>query len=562
MNEAFRAAADLDEWLGDPLDPASKISERDALAADRAAVFPVDAVESLNRWGVQYSYVPPAHGGRMDDVLTPMLQMRNVARRDVTVAVAHGKTFLGALPSWIAGADAARRMAELVRSGQAVSWGLTESGRGSDLLRSATTATPSGDQLVIRGGKWPVNNATRGRAMSALVRTTGEVSPRALTLVLVDKQDIDPRRVRYLPKVPTHGIRGADISGVDWDDARVPMAGTVGESGTGLETVLKALQITRPVCTALSLGAADQAQGAVLDFLIGRRQFGSSLHEFAGAQLEAGAVVADALTAEATSFVAARHVANRTEELALVSALAKFIVPTLTDQLFLRATTILGARSQLSGIAGAGRFEKANRDNRVVGIFDGNSVVNLHAIVNQFRALSRSPLAPADPLKLLQELDPAAPTASLDFSRLHLVTKNGAMLLHALPDLCDAAVVGSSPTLRRMLESFREVAAELMIQARTARPSTAPDTSQFETACGLAEVFAGCCCMVSFLSRSGPTVLASSEVWLTAAIGRICARLGRPADGTGAAQRDLGAAALAGRQAGGTPTLFTGWNAA
>ncbi|TPG05155.1 acyl-CoA dehydrogenase [Curtobacterium flaccumfaciens] len=538
------------------------ISERDSLADDEQSAFPDRAIDALNQWGVHHSYVPVVFGGQMDGVLRPMLQMRTVARRDVTVAVAHGKTFLGALPSWIAGASAAERMAGLVRSGGVVSWGLTEPGRGSDLLRSSATAAPDGGRLVISGSKWPINNATRGDAMSALVRTDEQVTPRALTLVLVDKEEIDPRRVRYLPKVATHGIRGADISGVEWDDVSVPDASAVGDTGSGLEIVLKALQITRPVCTALSLGAADQAQGAVLDFLSARKLFGSSLHEFAGAQLEAGAVVADALTAEAVAFVAARHVAHRTEELSLVSALTKFIVPALTDQLFLRATTILGARSQLTGIADAGRFEKANRDNRVVGIFDGNSVVNLHAIVNQFSALSRTPRAAIDLKELLRDLDPTGPTTPLDHSRLRLVTKNGAMLLHALPDLCDAVLPGSSPTLQCAVAMFRVLAAGLMTRARTARPAAAPDTAQFDTASGLAEIFAGCCCMVSFLSESGTTAIASDDTWLSVAIGRVCARLGRSVDGVRAAQRDLGSAALMTRQAGSTPTLFDGWTAA
>jgi alkylation response protein AidB-like acyl-CoA dehydrogenase len=318
LTDAFDQAAVLDRFLGDPADPSSKMPASACLAADKDSTFPQDAMDALDDWGVHRAYVPAAFGGTYEDPLLPMMLLRHVAHRDLTAAVAHGKTFLGAICAWVDGGDIASRMADIALNGDPISWGLTERGRGSDLLRSATSWDCSSGRLD--GGKWPINNATRGRAICVLARTREQLGPRSLSLVLADKQEMGPSGTKYQPKVRTHGIRGADISGVDWCDATVPIDRLVGEQDHGLDLVLRALQVTRPTCTALSLGAADQAVETVLDFTTERIVRGRPLADLATVRADIGALAADALIAEATALVGARHIASLPEEMNLVSA--------------------------------------------------------------------------------------------------------------------------------------------------------------------------------------------------------------------------------------------------
>lgn len=558
MNEAFHRAADIDKYLGDPRDPQARIREDDVLSADEESLFPAEAVDALNDWGVQRAYIPARFGGELDDALLPMLLIRHVARRDLTAAVAHGKTFLGALCAWPAGGDIAARMASIVDSGAAVSWGLTEQGRGSDLLHTQTRV----DGSTLSGGKWPINNATRGRAMCVLVRTRPEIDARSLSLVLADKEEIDLRRVSYRPKVRTHGIKGADISGIDWDEVPLPPDRFVGEPGRGFETVLKALQITRPVCTALSLGAADAAVAAVLAFTSDRRLYGRGLVDLPTATAEAGAIVADMLIAEATAMVGARHVTAYTEEMGLVSALVKYVVPATVDTLFRNATQFLGARSQLVGTAQAGAFQKAARDNRVVGIFDGNSVVNLNAIVNEFGAIARGARREADLQSLPAVLDAGAASQGLDFGRLRLLTKAGSSLLRAIPMLASLARRNASPDLTHAIAVFESAAAEVLGEVSAAVPAARPGAAHFELAQLVAETFAGACCLLVRAHNTVSSSLARDDAWAAAALGRICERLGYPLLGTTSACRALAGHALETSRRGTPVTLFEGWYAA
>jgi alkylation response protein AidB-like acyl-CoA dehydrogenase len=557
MIDSFARSASLNRHLGDPADGGSVMSIQAALDGDDRSEFPQDQVDALTDWGLHRAYVPASLGGDFLDALSLMLLLRHVARRDLTTAVAHGKTFFGGLCSWLAGGDVAEQMAAIVLSGAPVSWGLTEQDRGSDLTRTA--ARWRTDSTRLSGGKWPINNATRGRAMCALVRTRESPGPRSLSLVLIDKEELNPRLITYRPKVRTHGIRGADISGVDWHDVAVPLDRRIGDLGYGLDLVLRALQVTRTTCVALSLGAADQAIEMVLNFARERIVHGRALIELPNARAEIGALIADAFVAEAAATVGGRCATARPEELGLVSACVKYVVPATVDVLFQGAIQILGARSQLTGIAGAGQFDKARRDHRVVGIFDGNSVVNLRAVINEFPALTKG-LAQFDgntaPLRLL---DPGSGSQGMDLSRLRLLTRTGSLVAAAASHLAATSQAGSDEP-RRALRGFERASRMVSEEVRKAPQAKDPDAGLFDLARRVTETFAGAACLVVALGGHRRSRVGSGKLWLEAALSRVCQRLGLPVDSAAETYAQLTDNVLADQAIGSPVSLFEGWS--
>jgi alkylation response protein AidB-like acyl-CoA dehydrogenase len=92
---------------------------------------PVEAVGVLDAADLAGHYVLTPDS----DFPATMDLIRAVAGRDLTVAIAHGKTFLGTAPVWVAGSlDQVDALAARVRAGEVVCWGLTERGHGADLL--------------------------------------------------------------------------------------------------------------------------------------------------------------------------------------------------------------------------------------------------------------------------------------------------------------------------------------------------------------------------------------------------------------------------------------------
>ena len=208
LTDALSPVREFDRLLGDPSDPDAVISTARSLELDERSELPAEAIAAADEWGLQRYYVPAEHGGLLTDVLTPLLMVRHLARRDVSPAVIHGKSFLGSVCAWVAGGEIAARMAAITLTGAPVSWGLTEKGRGSDLSRSATSAAIGDEDVRLDGVKWPISNAARGRAITVLARSDERLGPRSLSLVLVDKHEADMSTITYEPKIATHGIRG------------------------------------------------------------------------------------------------------------------------------------------------------------------------------------------------------------------------------------------------------------------------------------------------------------------------------------------------------------------
>ncbi|MEU1779367.1 acyl-CoA dehydrogenase family protein [Streptomyces abikoensis] len=533
----YALAAGFDRRLGDPDDPGVTFSYARCARLDEHEEFPAEICRELDALGLPGYYVPEEHGGSLRSYEDVLQLMRAVARRDLTVAIGHGKTYLGAVCVWVAGTEEqAARLGRDIVSGAVVSWGLTEREHGSDLLASEVTATREADGYRVDGEKWLINNATRGRIISLLANTDPDGGPRALSVLLVDKEEIGEGGYRCLPAARTHGIRGADISGIAFTGAKVPAGALVGAEGTGLETVLKSLQITRTLCSALSLGAADHALRLGVDFALEHRLYGRTLAELPQARRTLGESCADLFVAEAVALVASRSLHHLTGELSVVSAAAKYLVPSGVEVMIGRLGQLLGARAFLTGTFRDGRFQKLERDHRIVGIFDGNSLVNLNMLINQFGTLARAYRAGrTDRDGLSAALRLTEDTPALDRDRLALLSRNGCSVVQSLPaaveELRELAAAGEVPAaLAERATLLREVADELHERMAAHRPSSRDVPAHaFELAQRYTLVFAAACCLQLWLRNRADGTVRKDTDWLDACLSRLLHQL-RPGD--------------------------------
>ncbi|WP_285573766.1 MULTISPECIES: acyl-CoA dehydrogenase family protein [unclassified Streptomyces] len=560
----YRLAEELDRFLGDPGDPAGPFSHVRCVELDEKEEFPADICRLLEEWGLTDYYVPAEHGGRLHSYEQVLQLMRTVARRDLTVAVGHGKTYLGGVCVWVSGTpEQARRLGADVRAGVPVSLGLTERAHGSDLLAGDVAGTGEEAGWLVSGEKWLINNATRGSLLSLLTRTDPAGGPRGFSVLLVDKRKLGKGSYRHLPKVRTHGIRGADISGIAFDGALVDRQDLVGTEGGGLETVLKALQLTRTMCASLSLGAADHGLRIAADFAEERELYGRRLIDLPQARSVLSAAAADVLLHEALAVFAARAVHTQTDELSVTAAVTKYLLPSGTEGVLSALTRVLGARAFLKGVYAGGMFQKIERDHRIVGLFDGNTLVNLNSLVNQFRSLVRGRRrGTGDEAGAVAAYDLSVPVPPLDPARLSLVARHGSGVLAGL----DASVAElrrraeDDPALRGAVESAeRLVAVERRVHTEMESrqgligdvPPEVFDLARRYTLCYAAAACIGLWVHSSGLAAGGATAaLWQDGLWLRAALDRILERLGEPGSGDPEAYEGLLAHLRAGRRTG------------
>ncbi|MEW2620556.1 acyl-CoA dehydrogenase [Streptomyces sp. NPDC048106] len=565
----YRLAEEFDYHLGDPHDPGEVFSYARCAELDEREDFPADICRRFQEWGLPDHYVPVEYGGGLRDYEQVLQLVRAVARRDLTCAIGHGKTYLGGVCVWIAGsAEQGARLGADIMAGVPVCLGLTERAHGSDLLAGEVRTDgqePDHDgHWLVSGEKWLINNATRGSVLSLLTRTRPDGGPRGFSVLLVDKRELAEGTYRHLPKIRTHGIRGADISGIAFDRARVPRSALVGAEGAGLEIVLKALQLTRTMCAALSLGAGDHGLRLGLDFAEERELYGRRLVDLPQARHVLTGAAADVLLHEAVALVAARAVQAQTAELGVTSAVTKYLLPTGTDQVLADLTGLLGARAFLKGVYAGGRFQKVVRDHRLVGLFDGNTLVNLNSLVNQFRSLARGfRRGTGDTAGAEVACDLTAPLPPLDPARLTLVARYGSGVTASLPAHVDeiARRAARNPALAPVAEAARRLLAvttavhtemEEHQGVLTEVPPAAFEVARRYTLC-----WAGAACLGLWTRsadhlRDDPDTghLWRDGLWLHTALDRLLRRLGEPAAAGEETYEDLLGALRAARSAG------------
>ncbi len=274
-----------------------------------------------------------------------------------------------------------------------MAFALTERLHGGDVLASNVQAfeqnrAQTGAEIYqLNGEKWLINNCTRARALTVFARTDPAGGPRGFSLFLVDKARLDPKSYTYCAKIKTHGIRGADISGIRFQTSQIPAAARIGQTGTGLEVALLGLMITRTMCAGVSMGTGDSALRTVLAFALKRQIYGDSVVAIPNAQKTLVDAFTDLLIADCASLAAARGLHIVPEQFSVWSAIAKYFVPTTVEHLIRDLAIVLGARYYLREAHNSGIFQKLLRDCGVISLFDGSTVVNLSVICSQISSL-------------------------------------------------------------------------------------------------------------------------------------------------------------------------------
>ena len=156
-------------------------------------------------------------------------------------------------------------------------FGLTEPNAGSDAAAIETTAVRKGDKYIINGNKTYITN--------------GSICDFALVVALTDK-NLGPSKgiSAFIVDSNTPGfssnklhkfcVRSADTAELFFEDCAVPAENLVGEEGRGFIYVMECLDAGRITHSATSIGLAQAAFEASLDYAQQRVQFEQPIYKF------------------------------------------------------------------------------------------------------------------------------------------------------------------------------------------------------------------------------------------------------------------------------------------
>ncbi|MCZ8028755.1 MAG: acyl-CoA dehydrogenase family protein [Microcystis sp. LE19-10.1B] len=386
----YWTAEALEKDLGDPLNPDNPLSYKRVIEIDESEEFPHEEIRWLYDWKLQHYYIPTDCGGEFTSFEEFVAFVRVLSRRDQTIGIAFTTLFWSFL-NWMAGTpEQKQKLARFIMNDYgAMCLGYSEKEHGSDLINGDLTATKVEGGYILNGEKWPINRATISGISFILAKTDANGGPKCLTLFMVDKRQLDPEKYYNLPKIYTHGVRASDMSGIGFKDCFVPDSMRLREEGDGLELALKGFQITRMLCAAFSHGAADTALRTTLSFAVNRVIYNKTVVDLPQPRRTLVDAFLDILICDCETIPAARGFHIIPEQFSVWASVVKYFVTVRLEEMVNSVYVVLGSRFYMREEHEFGIFQKLLRDNSIISMFDGSSIVNLHALILQLRPLTK-----------------------------------------------------------------------------------------------------------------------------------------------------------------------------
>lgn len=350
---------------------------------DEKKHFPIDVIKSTAELGLLGIYtredVSGSGLGRLDAAL-------------IFEALSSGCTSTAAfisihnMCSWMIDSFASEELRQKycpqLTSGEMIaSYCLTEAGSGSDAAALRTTAVRDGDDYILNGSKAFISGAGVSDVYIVMVRT-GEEGPKGISTIIVEK---GTSGLSFGANERKMGWNSQPTAVVSFDNCRVPASNLVGNEGEGFTFAMKGLDGGRLNISACSLGTANSALKAALEYTNERKAFGKRLNQQQTIQFKLADMSVELEAARVMLYQAAWKLDQNASDATKFCAMAKRFV---TDTGF----TVVNDALQLHGGYGYLRdypLERMLRDVRVNQILEGtNEIMRLivaRDVLKEFR---------------------------------------------------------------------------------------------------------------------------------------------------------------------------------
>ena len=247
---------------------------------EEAHRFPAEIFDALADLDVMGVPIDEAFGGLGGDQLMYALVTEELGRVSGSVGLSYAAhVSLGSKPIELFGSQAQKeRWLEPLATGEHMgAWALTEPGSGSDASNMDTTAVRQGDEWVLDGTKQFITNANVAGSILVKAVTDPGAGYGGISTVIVDPDDPGFEVTTVWDKM---GLNASPTCEIAFDDVRLPPDRLLGEEGDGWPQTLKTLSGGRISIAALSVGIAQGAFEAALEYATERQQFGEPIASF------------------------------------------------------------------------------------------------------------------------------------------------------------------------------------------------------------------------------------------------------------------------------------------
>jgi alkylation response protein AidB-like acyl-CoA dehydrogenase len=272
---------------------------------DEAGEFPLEIVKQLGKLGMMGIVFPAEYGGAGMGYIEYVTTIEELSRVDGSVGIilaAH--TSLCSNHIFLAGnEEQKRKYVSRLATGEFIgAWGLTEPSSGSDAGSARMNAVRRGNTWVLNGTKTFCTNGHYADVLVVIAVTDRAAHTHGLSAFVVEK---GTKGFRPGKKENKLGLRASDTAELIFEDCVLPAESLVGTEGQGFVDAMRVLDGGRISIAALSLGMAEGAYEAALNYSKQRKQFGKAISDFQAIQWKLADMATEIEAAKLLTFRAA-----------------------------------------------------------------------------------------------------------------------------------------------------------------------------------------------------------------------------------------------------------------
>lgn len=346
-----------------------------------------EAIRKMPDLGLTGMVVSEAYGGANLDTVSVALAVEELGRACGSTGLsmaAHTGLGCGPIMRWGTDEQKEKYLPKLTSGEHLGALALTEPNAGSDLAGGVkTNAYKEGECWVINGHKAWITNPKYAPVITVLCRTDPEAGTRGFSMILVEP---DREGVTLHKPEAKMGLKGSPTQQITFENVRVPLSNTLGEEGKGFHQTMQTLDGGRITIGALSVGLAQAAYEAGIQYAQQREAFGKPIAQYQAIQW----MIADAemeIEAARTLVHKAAWLKDQGRDFTKAAAIAKLKASEVAEKVCFNAIQIHGSY----GYSAEFPVERIYRDQRLMTIGEGTSEV-LRLVISR-RALQEHGLS-------------------------------------------------------------------------------------------------------------------------------------------------------------------------
>ena len=260
-----------------------------------------------------------------------------------------------------------RIMPDVLSMNTVLSYCLTEPGSGSDAAALKTKCERTNEGYTLNGTKAFISGGGYSDAYVAMVRTSDDGAAGVSTVYVED----GTAGLSFGGLEDKMGWRSQPTSQVQFDDCKIPAGNLVGEEGKGFKYAMMGLDGGRLNISACSLGAAQTALNATLQYMGERQAFGKPIDQFQGLQFRLADMEIELQAARTFLRQAAWKLDTGAPDATKFCAMAKKFVTEAGSRVVDQCLQLHGGYGYLADYG----IEKLVRDLRVHQILEGTNEI-------------------------------------------------------------------------------------------------------------------------------------------------------------------------------------------